>query len=307
MERIYNYILLILLVRLPLGASITPEEFRVSDSLTLEEFVDLARDNFEDDDMLARFYFFWISDQIGYDHELAREISNGRLDAYIFDQLHPEYVFDNRKSVCTGYANLLAYLLNESGIPAGVVHGYTKMEDAVTPDTFSLNHSWNRIFIKGRWILADPTWAASVNYDRQMLWFYYDVPPKVMIQTHFPEEDSWQLLDNPLSYQEFSRMPLVNPEFYLYGFGEIEPTFNTKNNTLVIRFSDSEEWKITVSTLNEEEIGFRKKVKNDTVQISIPLRTLDKHQIRLDAYRINYNEGYKYTQQGLAYITVRQQ
>ncbi len=102
----------------------------------------------------VRFYFVWVARNIRYDEEAAKIV---RLE---FDskKQSPQYVFENHKAICTGYARLLAYLCRQSNIPALYVAGYGKEESRV--DSIE-THAWNVIKIGEEWALFDPTWASN--------------------------------------------------------------------------------------------------------------------------------------------------
>ena len=47
--------------------------------------------------------------------------------------------------------------------------------------------------------------------------FYFLTDPEEFIFTHFPDEESWQLLARPVSKQEAQHMPCLSPDFFRYG------------------------------------------------------------------------------------------
>ena len=93
----------------------------------------------------VRFYFVWIATHVQYDEG-------------IYNPQTPEYVFTNKKALCSGYARLLAHFCEKSHIPARYVAGYGREpEDASTIQ----NHAWNVIQVSNKWYLFDVTWAAN--------------------------------------------------------------------------------------------------------------------------------------------------
>ncbi len=66
-------------------------------------------------------------------------------------------VFLNGESVCQGYAKATQYLLNELGIEATIVSGYS-LKDAQP-------HAWNLLSLDGLYYYLDATWGDGLNAD----------------------------------------------------------------------------------------------------------------------------------------------
>ena len=47
---------------------------------------------------------------------------------------------------------------------------------------------------------------------------WFDVLPEWMIFSHLPDEEDWQLLDIPISEEEYSGLPNIRPMFFHLGF-----------------------------------------------------------------------------------------
>ena len=105
----------------------------------------------------------WVCDNIYYNHDsVAGRAGYGDYSA--------AGVLNSRRSVCEGYANLMAALLRAAGIPAKKVSGFAtggstggKWPQALSTDT--INHSWNEAFVDGRWILIDATWDSGNDWE----------------------------------------------------------------------------------------------------------------------------------------------
>lgn len=84
-------------------------------------------------------------------------------------------------------------------------------------------HSWNAVYINGSWGLVDAQWAArevikKIRKLRYRLDEYYFLPdPHHFICDHFPDDDHWQLLERPITLEEFENMPHIKHEFFKYG------------------------------------------------------------------------------------------
>jgi transglutaminase-like putative cysteine protease len=118
----------------------------------------------------------------------------------------PEAVFQNRRAVCAGYANLFAAMGQAVGEEIVTLTG-----DVPTPtESWEFeSHAWNAVRIEGEWYLVDVTWNAGyVNGDvftRQYKTEYLFMPPREFLQRHLPEEPAWQLLEKPLERGEAMR------------------------------------------------------------------------------------------------------
>ncbi|UCD07487.1 MAG: transglutaminase domain-containing protein [Candidatus Aenigmatarchaeota archaeon] len=70
-----------------------------------------------------------------------------------------EWVFENRKGICSSNSNLLISLLRELGFNAYYVIGYAYTEE--TPGTYWGPHGWVEVEYGGKSISLDPTWLES--------------------------------------------------------------------------------------------------------------------------------------------------
>jgi transglutaminase/protease-like cytokinesis protein 3 len=73
------------------------------------------------------------------------------------------------------------------------------------------NHAWNSIWLGDGWYLLDVTWGAGyITEDKEFVRFindaYFLTEPEEFIKGHFPDDMQWQLLDHPISFDEFFEM-----------------------------------------------------------------------------------------------------
>ncbi|MCJ7444802.1 MAG: tetratricopeptide repeat protein [Methanotrichaceae archaeon] len=106
----------------------------------------------------------------------------------------PDNVLKERKANCYGYAKLFEALAKEANLTAVTIDGHT----GITGDKFRFEHTWNAVKINGSWYLLDATGGGE---------YYFLTPPSKFILDHFPLDPKWQLLNNPLSEDEFKRLP----------------------------------------------------------------------------------------------------
>lgn len=171
----------------------------------------------------ARALYRWLGENISYD---VAALSQKDLP----DQ-SAEAVFKRGTAVCGGYANLFQAMATVVGVESQVIPGRSPdpgLELATRFGPEESNHAWNAVKIDGEWQLLDCTWGAGhLDETRHFVrepnddWFLVD--PKVFIYSHFPEDPKWQLLQSPVSREEFDHMPLLSPQFFSLGFELLEP------------------------------------------------------------------------------------
>lgn len=158
----------------------------------------------------------YVADRVAYDVAAYRSGAIPPQDA--------QTVFRTRRSVCAGYANLLAALGEAAGETIVVVGGDARNDGA---DVTGEGHAWNAARIGGRWALLDATWdAGHVDGDRFEKRYgtaYLFPPPEVQGVTHFPEAPEWQLRRPPLSRGEFFRQPMMKAGFFAEGLTLLAP------------------------------------------------------------------------------------
>jgi transglutaminase-like putative cysteine protease len=158
----------------------------------------------------------YVADRVSYDVEALRSGTYPPQDA--------ETVFRTRRSVCAGYANLLAAMGSAAGEEIVVVGGDSRTNGG---ELTGQGHAWNAARIGGRWVLLDATWDAGPVTDGRFVKRYSTdflfAPPEVLGLSHFPDEEQWQLRHPALSRGEFLRQPMMRPRFYSEGFTLVSP------------------------------------------------------------------------------------
>lgn len=205
----------------------------------------LARDltqGFTKDHEKVRVIFTWIAENIAYDtkaaHKKSASISFSYSSEEELKQLMAEEneriileVLKKGRGVCEGYARIFKTLCEKSGLQVALINGYARN----TPDirvrgiTNNSNHTWNAVLLDNRWYLLDPTWAAGytdpgiTKFTREFRPAYFLTPPELMILDHFPEDPKWQLLDQKVTWNEFTGFPLIKAGFLKYNISDYEP------------------------------------------------------------------------------------
>ena len=136
----------------------------------------------------------WICDNIQYDTSYE-----------IYDA---DRCYKNKKGVCSAYCNLFYYMAKAAGVRTEIVNGSANGFGGIG------GHVWIFAYInKKQGILLDPTWGAGgisstdgkTFIKRKDCWEWFNVDPEVMILTHFPEDETYQFLEKPVTLEEFTQ------------------------------------------------------------------------------------------------------
>ena len=152
----------------------------------------------------------------------------------------------------------------------------------------TINHSWNAIFIKGEWYFCDCLLGSGsleqeediisqinlkqldinnniYNYNNNnnitngnntkssepadtFNFFYFMVPPELLISTHRPIDDNWQFIFKTLSFKEFYNKRLINyGEFYMNAYKYNVKLLTHKNPFISITTKDKLKIKIQIA------------------------------------------------------------
>jgi transglutaminase-like putative cysteine protease len=156
----------------------------------------------------------WIADRIAYDVVALAEDRYPPQDA--------KTVFDTRTGVCAGYSKLFVAMTRAIGVKSKYLTGASRQKSDAHLE--GSDHAWNAVEIEGVWYLVDVTWdSPRENGDRTekaarpVGSSYLFTPPEVFGVSHFPDDDRWQLRDEPISRGEFIRQPMMGADFYAAG------------------------------------------------------------------------------------------
>lgn len=163
----------------------------------------------------ARAIYRWITENVDYDVEGLVEGHGGAST---------DEAFRNREAVCEGYGNLFLDLCEAAGLDCVLIRGYGKGLTYRAGSNFTgTNHAWNAVRIDGLWGLVDATWGAGYSDGKrfypQFDGYYFLTPPDELVWTHLPEDPDWQLLEMPISKEEFENLVYVKPPFFKNGIG----------------------------------------------------------------------------------------
>jgi transglutaminase/protease-like cytokinesis protein 3 len=126
-------------------------------------------------------------------------------------QYSPEEILQKRKAVCQGYSGLFKALCDEAGIRCELIPGYSKGYGYVPKKSFTnSDHAWNAVFLNNKWHVLDVTWGAGGINEKQKFVKdfkdeYFLTDPAIFVIKHMPLDPMWQLLDCPVSIQDFAK------------------------------------------------------------------------------------------------------
>ena len=151
-----------------------------------------------------RAIYQWICNNIEYDSSYS---------VYTADEC-----FDTKKGVCQAYCNLFEQIANACGVKVEIIGGIGRNTKGLTD-----RHSWLFAYTRNKHgILLDPTWGAgSMNggtfRKRKNPWVWFNVNPEWMILSHFPDDDSYQLTDTPVTLSDFNSFVTASSSWIEYG------------------------------------------------------------------------------------------
>jgi hypothetical protein len=195
----------------------------------LPELVAFLMDGAEDDFHAVKRLHDWVADHIAYDTK-----------SFFADITPPggvgiENVLKRGSSVCSGYARLFQAMARQAGFPAEVVPGYSRQawgatdsDPFVEEDSLKPNHAWNAVQIQGQHYLLDTTWDAgwvskAGGFTKRYKTEYLFVPPARALETRYPTDASWQLLERPLSEAEFRALPFAKNRVFAFDLKLLTP------------------------------------------------------------------------------------
>ena len=226
-------------------------------TLDMWDLTEFVADRLESDEKLANFFYHWVGRNISYDHEGLEQLKQGDISEEDFFSSQDEYdVYENRKAVCAGYANLYKWFMDELEIEAVLIIGYIRdprnhYVEFGKDDNY--RHGWNAVKLNNKWKLVDTTWGNS-NDPRQSE-YYFDINPEWLIITHYPEESKWQLLEKPLSLEEFNNSKYIRPVWFHLGFSEA-PKLLADDTYYYFAFKDVEtDWSVNLQ-YSSDNINF---------------------------------------------------
>lgn len=137
--------------------------------------------------LAARALYKWIADEVAYDWDSYQNPKRRKPQ-------DGETVFRTRLGVCEGISRLFDSLLKLRSIHSFFLTGSVKIHGRLE------DHAWSGARIDGVYSLFDVTWGQGGHFEK-----YFLAEPRDMRRSHFPADSLWQLLNPPISFEEFKR------------------------------------------------------------------------------------------------------
>ncbi len=150
---------------------------------------------------------------------------NDEFRKRIFDKLRRE-----KKTVCTGYAWLIAELSGMADINVKIIDGYGRTAAVHPGDRPIPNHSWNAVELDNQWYLCDATWSSGGISLKQNTFIadyndgYFLADPDLFVLNHYPLDTAWLLTDQKISLEDFINGPLVYKHAFTHRIRPVQPS-----------------------------------------------------------------------------------
>lgn len=228
---------------------------------TLNDLSIRIQNNFSCDENRIRAAFSWVAHNIRYEKTLDEVFQPHKRLYYISEFVKKQqirklkiakikHVFKNKRGVCIDYSIVLNELFNQFGLKSKVIVGIFKTDIKNSQDikesSLFKNHSWNAVFLNGKWKLIDVT-MASGYYDstenrfvRKFRDYYFFTSPIEFSKTHFPANTNWQLSNEVVNLEAFYNAPIYFPSYFINDIKLVKNTkgtfFLSDNNEFVLNF-----------------------------------------------------------------------
>ncbi|MBQ5431531.1 MAG: hypothetical protein IIU28_07765 [Lachnospiraceae bacterium] len=133
----------------------------------------------------------WLGKNIQYNYAALYAPSGSNIQ---WNSADPDWVFKNKKAVCSGYARLARVMYTYAGVPCLNIVGTAQSGLTSGTDYNTPNHEWNAVYLSGSWRILDITWDSPNKYygknDQQNIkgeaprYTYYGITPFVLGMDH---------------------------------------------------------------------------------------------------------------------------
>lgn len=190
------------------------ESKHIKSIVDYDDLADQITDPFKTDSEKVRAIFYWMTQNISYDHKAIDTYVPNLIADEDFEEKEIRKTLRTKKGICNDYALVFKALCDREDIICEKITGYAVTEKPFFMLKFQYddnsNHAWNAVKINRKWYLIDVTWAtgvdankSSTNLVKQIDETYYFTKPEILILDHHPSQDKWQLLNEPITMKEF--------------------------------------------------------------------------------------------------------
>lgn len=231
--------------------------------LTLEANTELEK---------TRVFWIWICHHIEYD---TAGLKNKALVSP-----DPDVVLQTRKGTSSGYCSLFERMCSLAAIQCKTINGFSKGTSYKAGQAISWDsdHTWNMVYLEGRWHLLDTTWGAGhveesiSKFTFQYNEFYFLTHPALFIGEHYPEQADCQLLDPKVTRVDFQQIVHHKSHFYNLGLISAQPE---------IAVIETDKGKVTITIESRHKMLYMFSL-NETEDQGL-LRLME-HEARIDVY-----------------------
>lgn len=206
-----------------------------------------------------RAIYYWVCHNIKVDGKQDREVIEKRIElkndraAYLkwnesYKKVALKKLFEDKKTMCSGYAYLIKKLSTLAGIESEIINGYGRTNATNVNELELVNHAWNAVKLNDKWYLCDANWASGYLDDQNIFVKDYNdgfflTDPLLFAQSHYPLQKEW-FLRADLEEAEVLASPLVYTETYKHNVLPVSPKkmhlTKPQNEEITFSFRSSE-------------------------------------------------------------------
>jgi transglutaminase/protease-like cytokinesis protein 3 len=253
--------------------------------------------------------YYWITHNISYDTK------NLMIDNP-FIKTSPKDTFKIGSTIPTGYSRLFRDLCLNLCVEAQSINGYSKginyAENILNQNKDEngekkpINHQYNAVKLNNNWHFIDTALGAgyitkNFFFIRSYNEFYFLTKPSELIFSHFPEEEKWQLLPNPITEEEFNKGIKISENFFKCGFDSTNfdksnYVIEQENETVVLEY-DNENYNPNIKCIlklnGNEDLSNTVKISQRANLFDIELEFKKSGVYKLEILGRNGNEAFK--------------
>lgn len=261
---------------------------------TPAELAEKVTADFTTDKDKAAALYYWVTQNIAYDTKLYGQVTsrkNSKPKAYTpaqVEQIYEERITNtlkNNRGVCEGYSRLYQRLAELSGLECELVTGNAR-GDIMMPGSLGIGHAWNAVKIDGKWQLLDCTWGAGTVNEKMKFVHkfrpaYFMTPPVSLSYNHYPKEEKWQLLEEPISQEVYLDRAAIGGGFLAYGLYDLShhnyrlETKRRKPLTIEFTSAAAPETLVCVNYTTRLQIPCSVSKTNDRFSVNLPATSVN--------------------------------
>lgn len=182
-----------------------------------------------------RSIYMWVCSNIANDYQLYlknnRKRQRFKTDSLQLEEWNNQFkkqsfkrLLKRKRTICTGYAYLVKELASLANLQCEIVQGYGRTSMTEIDKLDIPNHTWNAVYLDGKWYLSDATWASGIPHpETNRFIFQYNngfffPTPELFAINHYPVDTKWLLLNEKgkPSFKNFLESPILYNEAYNY-------------------------------------------------------------------------------------------